>query len=221
MVDSSSYNVSYKNNTNAGTATVTVTAKDGDVPISGSKNATFKINQASQSLKISASGSVTAGGSTYISVSGNKGKVHYSSSNKTLAKVYSSGKVVTYKTGAVKITITADATSNYKPYSKTVTINVKPKSTSLKTISTPKAGQIKVTWNKNTTTDYYQIQYSTSSKFTSSTTKATYSYKNTYTSKTISNLTKGKRYYVRIRAIDSTKKIYSSWSSVKSITVKK
>lgn len=65
----------------------------------------------------------------------------------------------------------------------------------------------------------YQIQYSTSEKFTKKTTKkvTVKSYKTT--KKTIRNLKSNKKYYVRIRTykVVKGKKYYSYWSKVKSI----
>ncbi len=65
----------------------------------------------------------------------------------------------------------------------------------------------------------YQIQYATNSKFTGSQTKTT-----TSRSYVVSSLTKGKRYYVRVRGykVDSTgNKVYGSWSTVRNIMISK
>ncbi len=221
-VSSSYYSVSYSNNKNVGTATVTIKAKDGNYPYYGTVKANFTIkDKLSQTLKVTAPTTVYPGKTYATTVTGAKGKLTYTSSDTSLAKVYSNGKIQGLKTGTVKITIKSAATSSYKSATKTVTVKVAPKTTAIKTISSPKAGQIKLTWAKNTSTNYYQIQYSTSSKFTSSTTKTVYIYSNSTTNKTITGLKSGKRYYVRMRSIDKTKKIYSAWSSTKSIVVKK
>ncbi len=221
-VSSLYYEISYTNNTKIGTATVTITAKSGNVPYSGTVKANFTIkDKYSQSLKFTAPTSVNIGKVVSTSVSGAKGKVTYSSSNSSVAKVYSNGKIKGLKPGTVKITVKSAETSSYKSASKTVTVKILPNATSIKTVSSPKKGQIKLTWGKNTNTDYYQIQYSTSSKFTSSTTKTVYVYSNSTTSRTQTGLTSGKKYYVRIRSVDKSKTVYSSWSSVKSVTVKK
>ena len=221
-VNSSYYSVSYTNNIKIGTATVTIKAKDGNYPYSGTVKTNFTIkDKSSQTLKVSAPTTVYPGKTYATTVTGAKGKVTYTSSNNSIAKVYSNGKIQGFKTGTVTITIKSAETSSYKAAVKTVTVKVAPKTTAIKSIASPKPGQIKLTWAKNTTTNYYQIQYSTSSKFTSSTTKTVYIYSNSTTNKAITGLKSGKRYYVRMRSIDKTKKIYSSWSSVKSITVKK
>ena len=69
----------------------------------------------------------------------------------------------------------------------------------------------------------YQVQYSTSSKFTSGTSKyANAKFSKGRTTKTIKNLKSGKKYYVRVRtykSVDGTK-CYSSWSKVKSVKTK-
>ena len=65
--------------------------------------------------------------------------------------------------------------------------------------------------------DGYEVQYSTSSKFTTKTTKKV-SMKKTKT--TIKKLKKKKTYYVRVRAYKTVngKKVYSDWSSVKKVS---
>lgn len=65
----------------------------------------------------------------------------------------------------------------------------------------------------------YEIQYSTSSKFTAATTK-TVTTKNT--SATLKSLKSGKKYYVRVRAYKTVSgiKVYGSYSKAKTVTVK-
>ena len=104
---------------------------------------------------------------------------------------------------------------------KTLYFTIKPKATSISSVS---AGSKKFTvkWKKQSTqVTGYQIQYSTSSKFTSPKYVTVSSYKTT--SKTISKLKSKKKYYVRIRAYKTVNgtKYFSSWSKAKSITTKK
>ena len=75
------------------------------------------------------------------------------------------------------------------------------------------------TWGKNTKASGYQIQYATSSNFKKAKTSTISGYKNA--SRTITGLTKGKTYYVRVRAYKKSGKItsYSAWSSTKSIKI--
>ena len=65
----------------------------------------------------------------------------------------------------------------------------------------------------------YEIQYSTSSKFTAAATK-TVTTKNT--SATLKSLKSGKKYYVRVRAYKTVSgiKVYGSYSKAKNVTVK-
>lgn len=98
---------------------------------------------------------------------------------------------------------------------------INPKGTTLKT---PIAGSKSFTakWTKQSTqTSGYQLQYSTSSKFTNAKTVTITS--NKTTSKKITKLSAKKKYYVRVRTYKtvSGKKYYSSWSSAKAVTTKK
>lgn len=97
-----------------------------------------------------------------------------------------------------------------------------PSKVTLSGVSNVKGKKLKVSWKKNTSGSGYQIQYSTDKNFKKSVTKKTVS-KNSTTSATYSKLKKGKKYYVRIRSYKkiSGKTYYSSWSSVKSVTIKK
>ncbi len=96
-----------------------------------------------------------------------------------------------------------------------------PKGVSLVSVTNQKGKKLKVTWKKNAAATGYEVQYSTSSKFKSA--KKGKIKKASTTSTTISKLTKGKKYYVRIRTYKtvSGKNYYSGWSKVKTATVKK
>ena len=108
-------------------------------------------------------------------------------------------------------------------YTKTYTI--KPKGTSINKLTAKKAA-FTVKWKKQSSqTTGYQIQYSTDKNFKKNNKLVTIS-SNKTTSKTISNLSSKKKYYVRIRSYKTVKidgkkeKIYSSWSKVKNVTTK-
>ena len=149
------YTVSYANNTNAGTATVTITGKNN---YTGTKTATFKINKASQGIIAkSSSASVAIGKTAVISITGAKGTKSYKSSNTSIATVDSkTGKVTAKKVGTVKVTATSAATSNYNAASKTVTIKVIPAATSSITAANQATG-IKLTWKKVTGATGYKV----------------------------------------------------------------
>ncbi len=84
----------------------------------------------------------------------------------------------------------------------------------------------KATWKKVKGVSGYQIQYSTSKKFTKKTTKSVTIKKNKTTSKRIKKLKAKKKYYVRIRTYKNVKlngktvKVYSTWSKAKTVKTK-
>ena len=78
-----------------------------------------------------------------------------------------------------------------------------------------------VNWAQNAKATGYQIQYATNSKFTSAKTVAVTDAATL--AKTISSLTVGSTYYVRVRAYKtvSSVKYYSAWSAAKSVKITK
>ena len=149
-------------------------------------------------------------------------KLSYKSSSKSV-KVDKNGKVTIAKNfvGKATITITSKVTKNYKATTKKVTVTVNPAKVKLTGVKNYKGKKLKAYWKKNTKGTGYQVQYSTSSKFKSAKTVTVKGYKST--SKTITKLTKNKKYYVRVRTYKTVSKVnyYSGWSNVKSITIKK
>ncbi len=142
--------------------------------------------------------------------------------NKAGSKISSSNYTVRYASGrknvgkyAVKITFKG----KYKG-TKTLYFYIKPRATSISSIS-PGKRKFTVKWYKRPTqTSGYQIQYSTSSKFTSPTTR-TISGCGT-TSKTITKLKAKKKYFVRVRTYKTVNgtKYYSSWTKYKKVITK-
>lgn len=150
-------------------------------------------------------------------------RLTYSSDNKSIA-VNSSG-VITVKAGYIgkaTITITAKATSAYNKATKKITITVNPPAITISKLTNVKGKKITVVWKKNKAVTGYEVQYSTDKNFKKGVKKVTVK-KNSTTSKTISKLTKNKKYYVRIRSYKTISKVnyYSSWSTVKNIKIKK
>lgn len=94
----------------------------------------------------------------------------------------------------------------------------KPKKPVISKLETSKKS-ITVYWKKMTASGF-QVQYSTNSKFKKA--KAVTVKGSGKTSAKIKSLKKGKKYYVRVRAYKTVngKKVYGSWSTKKSITVK-
>jgi len=92
----------------------------------------------------------------------------------------------------------------------------------LKKVTNKPVRKIKVKWTWYAYGDGYQIAYSTKKNFDAKKTKRISA--GVFTdSKTIAGLTKGKTYYVRVRAFQKAggKKYYGAWSNVKKIKIKK
>ena len=281
------YSVTYKNNINVGTATAIIKGKGN---YTGTANISFEIKKIilPTSVKLNASSKTILKGKTYTLVStvtpsnATNKKVTYSSNNKNVATVTSTGTVkainygtatITVKTSNGKIAtckvtvpytvkynlnggtnntsnptyyygkritlqnptrkgyafagwysdskyktkITSFTSGNRTLYAKWSKVTVaKAQTPSLTNIATRK---MRVSYKATSGVKGYQIQYATNSKFTGSQTKTT-----TSRSYVVSSLTKGKRYYVRVRGykVDSTgNKVYGSWSTVRNIMISK
>ena len=121
-------------------------------------------------------------------------------------------RIATYKNAGSKI---------YSSWSKAKKVTIRPTGTSLSGVTNAGNGKAKVTWLRNKSATGYRIQYSTDSKFKKNATTVNIS-KNQTTKVTLSKLKKGKTYYVRIATYKNVRnKVYSSWSKVKKITIKK
>lgn len=151
----------------------------------------------------------------------------YSNGKWTTVKTINSANTTTYKiskqsAGTAKYRVRAYSVYNsktyYGSYSSTLSVYVPSK----QSISSLKAGSksFTVKYKKNTSASGYQVQYSTSSKFTNATTKTVT--KNSTTSYKASKLSSKKKYYVRVRSYKTVngQKVYGAWSSAKSVTTK-
>ncbi|MCD7820636.1 MAG: Ig-like domain-containing protein [Clostridiales bacterium] len=218
-VSSRSYTVYANNNINRGKATVTLVGKNN---YCGAVSANFYI-RSSQSISLAKSSYSVALGSSAFSLRARNtsqygGKLTYSSSNTSVVKVSSSGKVTVKGLGIAYITVTAAQNSRYSKTTKKIKVKVVPKKVTLSSLTRGRK-KITVKW-KTTTCSGYQIQYSTSSSFKSYKT-VTVSGKSSK-SKVISGLKSKKKYYVRVRAYykSSAGTVYGSWSSKKSVKTK-
>ena len=121
--------------------------------------------------------------------------------------------------GYYDITVTLK-TDNYKGSAK-VTMKVRPQPTSISSLANISGG-FKVKWKKQETqTDGYQIQYATDKSFKTGA-KSVLVKKTSTTAKNVTGLEPGKTYYMRIRTYKTVdgQRIYSAWSSVKSVKIK-
>lgn len=211
------YTVSYKNNTNVGTATVTIIGKGN---YTGTVEKTFKIT----AKKITPNVTLSASSYTY---DGKVKKPTVTVKDGT-TKLDASQYTVTYKNNknVGKASATVTLKGNYSG-SKTMTFKINPKGTSLKTL-TKASKAVRVKWTKQASKmsssriTGYQIQLATDSKFTKN--KKTVTVKGySKVSKKVTKLKGSKKYYVRIRTYMkvSGTKYYSPWSKVKTIKTKK
>ena len=187
------------------------------------KSSVTTINKASN-VKLSTTTYVYNGKikSPNIVVKDSKGKA-ISSSNYTISKPSGRKNVGKY-TYKIKF-------KNQYSGTKSLTLTINPKGTSISSVSNSKKA-FTMKWKKQSAKmatsriTGYQIQYSTSKKFSSKYTKSKTiaSYKTT--SKKITGLKAKKTYYVRIRTYKTVKvsgksvKLYSGWSTVKKVKTK-
>ncbi len=125
------YTLSYANNVNVGTATMTITGKGS---YTGSLQRTFAIAKADQIITASDIIKTTADAAFSIGAKAS-GKLSYKSGNTKVVTVDENGKVTIKGAGSTTITITAAATANYNKATKTVNVTVTSKSSTKKSIA--------------------------------------------------------------------------------------
>ena len=104
----------------------------------------------------------------------------------------------------------------------TVVKSLKKKTFKISSLKSTKKNTIVVKTKKQAQIKGYQVQYSTSKKFTKKTTKAVKVATKKGLNKTVKGLKSGKKYYVRVRAykMNGKKTVYSAWTAKKSVKVK-
>ncbi len=140
-----------------------------------------------------------------------------SAKNKTSVTVKKLKAGTTYKFKVVAV-----AGANKSADSSIVSVTTKPSNVNLKSVRSKKKKEIIVEWKKLAGVTGYEIQYSTSKKFTKKTTK-TATIKKQNTVKTyIKKLKSKKTYYVKVRAYKTVNKVkvYGAYSKVKNIKCK-
>ena len=110
--------------------------------------------------------------------------------------------------------------SSWSP-AKSIKVDQKPYGSSISKLTNPSNKAMKIIWDKAPSVTGYHIQYSTNSNMTG-VKDITINNKDTL-SKTVTGLTKGKTYYVRIQTFRkvSGKTYWSSWSKAKQIKITK
>ena len=218
------YTLSYKNNKNIGTGTITVTGK-GDY--TGTKTLSFTIIPSNVGGFKAAATSASAVKLSWNKVSGAQGYIvyQYNTSTKKWVRIAKTGNVNTYtvkslKAGTTyKYAIKAYKTVSGKDYTSakypTITTSTKPAKVSFKAAAASKA--VKFSWSKVAGATNYIVYYRV---------KGTSSWKsvkvaNNVTSRTISGLVKGKTYEVTVKAVSTVNKVnYNGAYDVKTVKVK-
>ncbi|MGN0458958.1 MAG: fibronectin type III domain-containing protein [Eubacterium sp.] len=185
------------------------------------KPSTFKVStRNTTSLKLSWSKVGGVSGYQLQQKSGDtwKTKVTTTATSATLSKL-TAGKSYSFRVRAYK---TINGTKYYSSW-KTLTTCTKPAKVTLSKLTAYSSGhKIKASWKKvSGYASGYQIYWAKDKSFKKVVAKTTVSgqSKTSYTGK---NFTKGKKYYVKVRAykVVNGTKYYGSWSNVKSITCK-
>ncbi|MDO4806222.1 MAG: RICIN domain-containing protein [Coriobacteriales bacterium] len=208
---STDYTVSYKNNVNAGTATVVFS---GINDYAGSVKKTFRIDPMPivPIVKLSKASYVYNGKAQRPSPSVSVGS----------EILDEDGYSVNYTSGCKAVgeyVVKVDLAGNYSG-SASVGFSIVPKGTVVSKL-TPASKAITVTWKKQATqTTGYQVQYGAKKSFKGA--KSVTVAKPKATSKKISKLISQKTYYVRVRTYKKVggKMFYSAWSAVKSAKAK-
>lgn len=221
------YTVTYKNNNAPGTASVTVT---GIGNYQGSKTFKFSIKLKKPTLgkAVNTSSGITL---TWSKVPGAYGYRVYRKAygkNWTRIKTLNGNSTLRYTDTSVKnkngqtfiYTVRAYTKSISGPYDTTGKKIVRLSTPGLYTPTNKGKQSIAVKWKKCSGASGYQIQYSTSAKFSNAKSVNISSQKTV--SKTITKLPK-KTYYVRVRSYKKSGKsvFYSGWSTAKKVKVVK
>lgn len=149
------------------------------------------------------------------------GKIAYTTSKTSVAKISSSGRITVTGVGEAIITAKAAATADHAASSARCKITVLPKGTSITGLSKAKKA-LTVKWKRQPAqTTGYQIRYSTNSSMTRSKTATIGNAR--ITVKKITKLAAKKKYYVQVRTYKtaSGKRYYSAWSAKRAITTRK
>ena len=210
LVKDKDFSVSYSNNKNVGTATVTIKGKGN---YTGSIKKTFKIKNNFKKSVVTGIKTKSFTGKSITqkpTIKFNK-KTLKNGTDYTIS--YSNNKKVGLAT--IKITGKGNYTGTI-----TKTFKINPAKQNIQKLRS-KSRSFFIDWAQKGSATGYEIQYATNSKF-SGAKKVTVT-NNKTDKKTISKLSGKKKYYVRVRSYTTVKgkKYYGAWSSTKSVTTKK
>ena len=214
LTKNTDYTLSYSNNKKVGTGSVTVSGKGG---YKGKVTLKFTITKAPQTIKAKNLAFTWKNGTVKTGFSA-KGKITMVSSNPSVASV-SGTKLRLKSAGKTVVTIRAAATASYSAAQKKVTVTVAPSRPVISSLKLATGGAT-VTWMGGGSPDGYEIQYTQASNFKKSVKKLTV--QKGKTKANLKNLTKNKTVRVRIRSykVVGGKKVYSTFSKVKTLKIK-
>ena len=220
------YTVSYQNNRQVGTASVTIT---GVGNYRGSITKSFSIKLGAAAISSAANG-ITGITVTWRRVPGASGYCIYrqtgASSSWKKVKTMDKGSSVNWTD--TKVSNGASYRYLVRPYcgktsgtykgSKTV---YRLTRTSLSSAKNSASRKLSLAWKRNNRASGYQLQYATNSRFRSPKTVTVKSGKTV--TQTLSRLKKGKQYYVRVRCYKTVSggRSYSAWSIRKVVKIKR
>ena len=220
LVEGTDYKLVYKNNINAGRATVSI---NGIGSYSGTAAKTYTIKKIANTFtaKNVAKSYSTQAQSFDLGVKAKSGTPTYKSNNASVT-VSKAGRVTVKAKfiGNATITITSPANTNYTSVKKSIVVKVVPTKTKFTSAASGASGKMTLKWVQRSNATGYVIQYSTSSTFEGA--KTVRIDKNSTVSTTIGGLAKGRKYYVRIKTFKTVSgvKYYSGWSEVKTVTIR-
>lgn len=150
------------------------------------------------------------------------GKLTYKS-NSPSVRVTNAGKVTIARnfSGRATITIKAAASGAYSAAKQNLVITVKPAAVTAGTAKNIAGQKIALAWKRPAGAEGYQIKYATSKNFKNA---KSINVKSASTIKgNLTKLTKGKTYYIRIRAYkkDVNGNLFSAWKTFKAVKVTK
>ena len=214
------YTVSYRNNTNAGTATVIISGKGH---YKGTVSKTFTIAKANQNITVKAAASgIDIGKTTKLTASGAKETTRYTftSSNAKVAAVNSAGTVTGKAMGTVTITVSTAETANYKAGSKTVKITVhkalkKPGNCHFAKWNNAKYTSCQIVWNKVADAEGYQtlLSWTDGSHASSTIVKSNVLYRDCTVHPQHVSQMKVRAYYMQ-----NGQRVFGPWSNIEYIT---
>ena len=211
-ISDSCYSVSYKNNVNVGTATVTLKAKSGNVPVSGETTKTFKILPGTTSIA-SLTNTSTGIRITWKQVTEAQGYKIYR--NGLLIATISRASATAYTDNAASVNgktyryqVAPFASVGDAELSKASSIRFLKTSAITSAVSSA-SGKLSLSWTKNAKADGYQVKVTIGSEEKTVTVKGASSL-----SKVIKSLKSGKTCSVSVRAFvkDGSSLSYSAWS---------